>query len=169
MSLDSLYLVSQIVTVVVIIATLIAILSQGYQTNKIARAELTRNWWMAVGAMNQTSVVSDDKAALMTRVFDLSERLLREVLTRMTFHMHAQVGVSQAAYALHRRGLVEEIPFLLARRANAALMISPIARAWRRANCGNGYEADFQGILDAMVSDAEAKANAKRAGGEKSA
>ena len=58
--------VSQIVGVVVIVLTLFAILWQGYQTNKIARAELTLSMWMQGGAMNQAVVDSTDKAAFMT-------------------------------------------------------------------------------------------------------
>lgn len=167
MTLETLYLVSQIVGVIVIILTLFAILWQAHQTNKIARAELTLDWWMAAGAMNQSVIDSDDKAAFMTRVFDPSAKLSREDITRIAFQMHTQIGVFQAAYGLRRRGLVEETPFALAKHGVAAFMSSPIARQWWRVHRGDGYEPEFREIMDAVVSEAEA--NAARAGGEQTA
>ncbi len=169
MTLETLYLVSQIVAVLVIIATLVAILWQAYQTNKIARAELTLNWWMAAGAMNQSVVDSDDKAAFMTRVFDPSVKLSRDDMTRIAFQMHTQVGVFQAAYALRRRGLVEETPFALSRHGMARFMGSAIARQWWRTHRNDGFESAFQKIMDDVVSEAEAAANAKASGVEKTA
>ncbi len=52
MTFEDIYYVSQIVAVIVIVATLIAILYQGYQTNKIARADLTLSMWMQTGEMH---------------------------------------------------------------------------------------------------------------------
>ena len=169
MTLDQLYYVSQIVAAIVIVATLLAILWQGYQTNKIARAELTLNWWMAAGAMNQSVIDSEDKAAFMTRVFDPSAALSREDMTRITFQMHTHVGVLQAAYGLGRRGLVEETPFELARRGMSGFMRSAVARAWWRYHRGHGYEPEFQKIMDELVSNAEAVSRLAPTGGEQSA
>lgn len=169
MTLDQLYYVSQIVAVIVIIATLLAILWQGYQTNKIARAELTLDWWMAAGALNQSVIDSDDKAAFMTRVFDPSAKLSPEDMTRITFQMHTQVGIFQAAYGLRRRGLVEEAPFALSRRGMAGFMGSAVARQWWRNHRGDGYEPEFQKIMDKVVSEAETALNAEPAGNEKTA
>ena len=160
MTIETLYYASQIVAVIVIVATLFAILWQGYQTNKIARAELTLNWWMAAGAMNQSAVDSDDKAAFMTRVFEPSAKLSREDMTRIAFQMHTQVGVFQAAHALRRRGLVEETPFALARRGMTRFMTSAVARQWWRTHRDDGYEPEFQKIMDDVVNEAEAAASA---------
>jgi hypothetical protein len=168
MSLETLYLISQIVGVVVIIASLFAILWQGHQTNKIARAELTLDWCMSAGAMNQSVINSDDKAAFMTRLFDPSAKLSQEDIMRVAFQMHTQVGVFQAAYSLHRRGLVEEAPFALSRRGVAGIMGSAIARRWWRVHRADGYEADFQEIMDAIVNEAETKAKAGATGGQAS-
>ncbi len=167
MTVEVLYYISQIVAVIVIVATLFAILWQAHQTNKIARAELTLNWWMAAGAMNQSAVDSEDKAAFMTRVFDPSARLSREDVTRIAFHMHTQVGVLQAAYSLRHRGLVEDTQFALSRRGMSSFMGSAIARKWWRTHRGDGYEPDFRKIMDDVVSEAESAA--KVPGAEKSA
>lgn len=166
MTLETVYLVSQIVGVVVIIATLFAILRQGYHTNRIARAELTLNWWMAAGAMNQSLVDSDDKAAFMTRVFEPSATLSLQDVTRFAFQMHTTVGIFQAAYVLRRRGLVEETPFALSRRGISRMMGSAIARQWWRAHRSDGYEGEFQKIMDGIVNESEAVTTAASAESE---
>jgi hypothetical protein len=165
MTLETLYFVSQIVAVIVIIATLLAMLWQGYQTNKIARADLTLNWWMAAGALNQSAVDTNDKAAFMMRVFDPSANLSREDHVRIAFQMHTQVGVFQAAYGLNRRGLVEEAPFALAKHGMSAFMSSAVARAWWIAHRDYPYEPTFKKIMDDVVAEAEAAARAAAAKG----
>ena len=75
MTLDTLYYASQIVGVVVIVATLIAILWQGYQTNKIARADLTLSMWMQTGAMHYSLFDSPEKAEFMHRAMHGAEPL----------------------------------------------------------------------------------------------
>lgn len=170
MTIETIYYASQIVAVIVIIATLIAILWQAHQTNKIARAELTLNWWMAAGAMNQSVVDSADKAAFMTRVFDPSATLSREDMTRLAFQMHTQVGIFQGAHTLRRRGLVEDTSFALSKRGMSRFLASaPVARQWWRGHRGDGYEADFQKIMDEIVSEAEAASNANAPGVDKTA
>lgn len=169
MTLENIYYISQIGAVIVIIATLFAILWQGHQTNKIARAELTLDWWMAAGALNQSVIDSDDKAAFMTRVFDPSATLSREDMTRITFQMHTQVGIFQAAFGLRRRGLVEEAPFALSRRGMSGFMGSAIARQWWRNHRGDGYEPEFLKIMDEVVSEAEMASRAAPTGGGQSA
>lgn len=62
MTLENVYYLGQTIAVVVIIATLFAILHQGHQTNKIARAELTLNMWMQAGAAHDSFVDSSEKA-----------------------------------------------------------------------------------------------------------
>lgn len=52
MSLENIYYIGQAIAVVVIIATLIAILVQSHQTNKTTRANLTLTMWMQTGQMH---------------------------------------------------------------------------------------------------------------------
>ena len=150
--------VSQIVGVVVIVLTLFAILWQGYQTNKIARAELTLSMWMQGGAMNQAVVDSTDKAAFMTRVFDPAATLSREDMVRINFQMYTQIGVFQAAYMLRNRGLIEASAYDLSAAGARAFMQSKVARNWWRAHRAEGYPQGFQSMVDAMVRDMEAAA-----------
>lgn len=160
MTIETIYYASQIVAVIVIVLTLFAILWQAPQTNKIARAELTLNWWMAAGAMNQSGVDSEDKAAFMTRVFDPTATLSREDMTRVAFQMHTNVGIFQAANTLRRRGLVEDTSFALSKSGMSSFMASAVARQWWRAHRGDGYEPVFQKIMDDVVNEAEATASA---------
>jgi hypothetical protein len=62
MTLESIYYIGQTIAVVVIVATLVAILYHGYQTNNIARAHLTLNMWMQAGATHYSFVDTPEKA-----------------------------------------------------------------------------------------------------------
>lgn len=68
MTLESIYYIGQTVAVVVIVLTLLAILYQGYQTNKIARADLTLNMWMQAGAAHHSFVDTPQKANFMREI-----------------------------------------------------------------------------------------------------
>jgi hypothetical protein len=70
MTLESIYYVGQTIAVVVIVATLVAIVYQGYQTNKIARADLTLTMWMHTGAAHYSFVDSPEKADFMHRALN---------------------------------------------------------------------------------------------------
>ena len=70
MTLENIYYLGQTIAVVVIVATLVAILYQGYQTNKIARADLTLNMWMQAGAAHYSFVDSPEKADFMHRALN---------------------------------------------------------------------------------------------------
>lgn len=155
MTVEVLYYVSQIIAAIVIIATLIAILWQGYQTNKIARADLTLSMWMQAGAMNQSLVDSSEKAAFITRVFDPRATLTPEDQTRMTFQMYTQIGVFQAAYNLHNRGLIESAAYDLSAVGLRAFMSSAFARQWWRRHRSEGYDPKFRSAIDTMVDAIE--------------
>ena len=156
MTLESIYYLGQMVAVVVIVATLFAILWQGFQTNKIARADLTLSMWLQAGAMNQTLVDSPEKAAFLARMFDEKTTLTPEDRVRITFQMYTQIGVFQAAYNLHSRGLIESTAYDLSAAGLRAFLLSPVARKWWRNHRRIGYDAKFCGIIDAMVAEIDA-------------
>ncbi len=155
MTVEVLYYLSQIVAVIVIVATLLAILWQGYQTNKIARADLTLSMWMQAGAMNQSLVDSTDKAAFMTRVFKPNAQLTPEDEMRLTFQMYTQIGIFQAAYNLHGRGLIETSAYDLCAAGVRAFLTSDAARRWWRMRRTDGYASKFQAIIDKLAEEAE--------------
>ncbi|MEZ5920793.1 MAG: hypothetical protein R3C60_05520 [Parvularculaceae bacterium] len=160
MTLEHIYYIGQTIAVIVIVATLIAILWQGFQTNKIARADLTLSVWMQTGAMNQSLVDSEDKAAFITRLFDPNVRLSPEDKTRVTFQMHTQIGVYQAAHNLRGRGLIEQSAYDLIGSGVRGFLLSPVARKWWRSHRGHGYDKAFCEIIDAMIVEIEGKTSA---------
>jgi hypothetical protein len=155
MNVEVLYYVSQIVAVIVIVATLLAILWQGYQTNKIARADLTLSMWMQAGAMNQSLVDSSEKAAFIARVFDPRATLTPEDQVRFTFQMYTQVGIFQAAFNLHNRGLIEPAAFDLCAAGMRAFLSGAFARQWWRLHRGEGYDPKFCALIDKMAEEIE--------------
>jgi hypothetical protein len=151
------YEISQIIGVIIIVATLMVILWQGYQTNKIARADLTLSLWMQAGAMNQSLVDSADKAAFMTRVFDPAATLTPEENLRLTFQMYTQIGVFQAAYNLRSRGLMEATAYELSAAGVRAFLQSAVARQWWRQHRSEGYDPRFRAIIDAIAAETDPK------------
>ncbi len=155
MTVEVLYYVSQIVAVIVIVATLVAILWQGYQTNKIARADLTLSMWMQAGAMNVGMIDSEDKAAFMYRLFDPAAALTEQEKVRASFVLYTAAGIYEAAFNLRERGLIEEAAYLRSQSAFRAYLTGETARKWWRRHRGEEFHVEFARIVDAMVDAIE--------------
>ena len=107
MTLENIYYLGQTIAVVVIVATLVAILYQGYQTNKIARADLTLNMWMQAGGAHYSFVDSPEKADFMHRALNDGGSLTEPEKLRFANLLGYAIGAHEAAFMLRTRNLVE--------------------------------------------------------------
>lgn len=107
MTLETLYFFSQIVAVIVIVATLIAILYQGHQTNKIARADLTLSMWMQTGQMQTALFDTVERANFMHRALYVATPLTDAEKNQLNTCLSLAIGTHEAAFNLRRRNLVE--------------------------------------------------------------
>lgn len=166
MTLDTLYLVSQIVGVVVIVATLIAILWQGWQTNKIARADLTLSVWMQTGAMQYSLFDNPEKAAFMHRAMYGSAPLNDEEKDRAYTVFGLAIGTYEAAFNLRKRGFIEAAAYERQMVTTRLYFKSPRVRRWWRRVRDAVADKDFRDILDAVARDWDAKGETAPSAGD---
>ena len=95
MTLENIYTISQIVATFVVAASLIAILIESYQTNKIAKADLTLQVWMATGAMQLSLADSPEKAEFFHRALRPARDAYRP--GKIAFEICAQRGAWHAS------------------------------------------------------------------------
>lgn len=158
MTFEDIYYVSQIVAVIVIVATLVAILVQAHQTNKIARAELTLSMWMQTGMMHYSLYDTPEKAEFMHRAMYGAAPLKEGEADRLYTALGMAVGTHEAAFNLRQRGLVEAVAYDRNAGTTRLYFQSPRVRKWWRRARDVGMDPQFRQIVDAIASDTEAGA-----------
>jgi hypothetical protein len=167
--MEEIYYISQIVAVVVIVATLFAILWQGYQTNKIARANLTLSMWMQTGMMHYSLYDNPEKADFMHRAMYGLEPLKDGERDRLYTALGMAIGTFEAAFNLRRRGLVEEAAYQRNAGTTRLYFQSPRVRKWWRLARTNAFTPEFRDALDAIAREIEGGAADRTAGQDKTA
>jgi hypothetical protein len=156
MTLESIYYLGQTIAVVVIVATLFAILYQGHQTNKIARADLTLNMWMQAGAAHYSFVDSPEKADFMHRALNDDGSLTEPEKLRFANLLGFAIGAHEAAFMLRTRNLVEAAAYDRSEGLSRMYLQSRRVRKWWRRRREYKYDERFRAIIDAMASEFEA-------------
>jgi hypothetical protein len=155
MTLESINYVAQTVGVIVIVATLFAILWQGHQTNKVARAELTLNMWMQTGAMQYSLFDSPEKADFMQRALNGSAPLQESEKQRFYTALGVAIGTHEAAFNLYDRGLVETAAYERNTATTRLYFTSPRVRRWWSRARNLPYDVRFRDIVDAIAKERE--------------
>ena len=158
MTLEALYYWSQIIAVVAIVATLVAILVQAHQTNKIARAELTLSMWMQTGAMYWSLYDNPEKADFMQRALNGSAPLTDAEKSRFTSALGIAVGTAEAAFMLRKRGLVEAAAYERNLNTLRIYLQSPRVRKWWRNIRSSSFDAAFRDVVDGFATTIDAAA-----------
>lgn len=156
MTLEEIYYVGQTIAVVVIVLTLIALLWQGRQTNRIARADLTLGLWVNAGAANYALMDSPEKAEFMQRALFTDEALTEAEKVRFGNLMGYAVGMHEGALMLSGRGLLE--PAVMARTEGLMRLYfrSPRVRKWWKTRRDFGYDPAFRSIMDKIAAEFDA-------------
>lgn len=152
MTLENIYYIGQTIAVAVIVATLIAILLQGRQANRIARAELTNEVWTAATALQMSFYRTDADAAFMRRALAGTERLNEAEKDRFLFTMITLVGTVEAAHLLHARGLMERESLTRFDDTLRYYMSFPRVRRWWRNIREAVYRPPFRDFVDSVAA-----------------
>lgn len=156
MTLEEIYYIGQTVAVVVIVATLVAILYQGWQTNKIARAELTLAMWMQAGGAHYSFVDSPEKAEFMHRALAGSAPLSEPEKIRFGNLLGYAVGAHEAAFMLRARGLIERLAYDRNEGLSRLYLQSPRVRKWWRTRREAKYDPQFRSMIDKIADEFDA-------------
>ena len=160
MTLETIYYLSQTIAVFVIIATLLALLIQTRQANRLAKLESSRAIWMDAGARIMAMVDDDEKADFMQRALFGSDDLTDAEKTRFFLYMASMFTTFENAHTMHLSGMMEERfwPRMLSSMRD---YIAP-ARAqrwWELARKRSfGSNPEFAAAVDAVIAEANAQA-----------
>lgn len=160
MSLETIYYIGQTIAVIVIIATLVALLFQTRQTNKLALIETSRNNTLTFITEQQRLFGTPEDAAFMHKAMFTSERLSDDEKVRFGFSMALLFGLIETAQLTHQTGLFRETDY---NRAVDTLRLvylrSPRARKWWASSRVNyAKNPDFVSVVDKLSAEAEAEA-----------
>lgn len=151
MILENIYYIGQTIAVVAIVATLLALLWQGRQTNRIARADLTLNLWVEAGAANYALMDSPEKAEFMQRALFGATPLSDAEKTRFGNLMGYVVGMYEGAFMLSKRGLIESAAYERSSGLVRLYFESARVRKWWKTRREYGYDPGFREIIDALA------------------
>ncbi|NWG93262.1 MAG: hypothetical protein HXY21_12280 [Parvularculaceae bacterium] len=156
MTLESVYYIGQTVAVVVIVLTLFAILYQGWQTNRIARSDMTRASWIETGQTHYSLVDSPEKADFMQRALFGEAALTEAEKLRFGNLMGLAIGTHEGAHMLLQRGLIEHAAYRRSEGITRLYMQSPRVRKWWRTRREYSYDPKFRALIDKVADECEA-------------
>ena len=160
MTLENIYYIGQTIAVVVIVLTLLAILWQGWQTNRIARSDMTRASWIETGQTHYSLVDSPEKADFMQRALFGEAALTEAEKLRFGNLMGLAIGAHEGAFMLMQRGLIEPAAYRRSEGISRLYMQSPRVRKWWRARREYSYDPKFRTLIDKMAEAFEKPAGA---------
>lgn len=153
MTLETIYYISQTVAVIVIIATLFAVLFQMRQANRLARLETSRAVWMDASARIYSHVEDAEGAEFFHRALYETGDLTDAEKTRFYLLMSSLFTMFENFYAMHLSGMMEDRLSLRMRTSVRDYLASPRAQRWwsiaRERTFGSNPEftAEIDGIL----------------------
>ncbi len=157
MTVEEIYYISQIVAVVAIFATLLAVVWQGHQAAKVARAELTLNAHLQNGMIHRELADTPEKAELMVRLLNQATPLTPAERVQIMNIVGIAIGAHEALFSLRIRGLIEEPTYRRLSRTSLRYLRSPGARREWKDLRTQGSDARFIAEVDAMVASIEAE------------
>lgn len=161
MSLEDIYYIGQTIAVIVIILTLFAILWQGWQTNRIARSDMTRSSWIEAGQTHYSFVDSPEKADFMQRALFGEAALTDAEKLRFGNLMGFAIGAHESAFMLLQRGLIEHAAYRRSEGISRLYMQSARVRKWWRSRREFSYDPKFRSLLDQIAAEFEKPAAPK--------
>lgn len=162
MTLESLYYLSQIVAVLLIIASLGAVYWQVRLTNEIARATLTQSTWMQTGQMQLSLYDTPAKADLMYRALSGTGPLSEPERWALTAFLGVALGTHETAFNLRKRGLIEEAAYLSTEAHTRAYLHYGIVQKWWARNRNAGKDPAYVALIDGMLEEINARRGTER-------
>lgn len=158
MTLEEISYIGQAVAAIAVLVSLAAVYGQLQQNNKIARADLTHSIWLSAGAMNLSLYDTPEKAELMHRALYSTGPLTEIEKLQMRSVIGVALGVHEAAFNAHKRGLMEDGAYTTLEQAARLYLLSPFVQQWWAEAGRRGHDPAYVALVDEMV----AKINAKR-------
>lgn len=152
MTLETIYYAGQTVAVLIIILTLIALLYQQRQANKIARNELSIALTSNSYTMLNPVTIDPEVSEFFVRVNTKGHKLTEAERLRYANFMHGMIVFLRGSVTLAEAKLSEPYMMEEAKTAVQFFMNYPRSRRWWRAS-RSFYGAGVQSIVDEMIPE----------------
>ena len=157
MTLEEIYYIGKTIAVVAIFATLVAVVWQGHQAAKVARAELTLNAHLQNGMIHRELADTPEKAELMVRLLNQTAPLTPAERVQMRSIVGIAIGAHEALFSLRMRGLIEEPTYRRLANTSRLYLRTPGARRQWKTLRTEGSDPRFVAEVDRMVASLEAE------------
>jgi len=164
MTLEEISYIGQAVAAIAVLVSLAAVYGQLQQNNKIARADLTQSIWLNAGQMNLSLYDTPEKAELMHRALYGTGPLTDVETLQMRSVIGVALGLHEAAFNAHKRGLMEDGAYVALEEAARAYLLSPFVQQWWAYHRKRGHDPACVALVGGIVAEINAKRQA-RAGG----
>jgi hypothetical protein len=155
MGLETIYYIGQTIAVIVIVATLVAVLYQSWQANKIARADLTRAQLTDAAKIVESIYTSPELLDLLLKV-DARKKLTNHEMLRFQYYMYSWWNNLEGAFQLATENLMEPLSYKQLLRTGSYLYRSNLCQAlWKDLRAG--YPPDFAAEIDAIMEAEKGK------------
>ena len=128
--LETVYYIGQTIAVVAILATLIALIFQIRQSNRLAKAEMSLAVWVPFNQHYADMSDSDEKADFFYKALRTSESLSEPEKLRLGTWAAVMINGIEALYHLDKQGLSNQTMLLRMREGAESLFISERMRKW---------------------------------------
>lgn len=166
MTLEEISYVGQAVAALAVLISLAAVYGQVRQTNKIARADLTHSIWLSAGQMNLSLYDTSEKAELMHRALYGTGPLTEVERLQMRSVIGVALGLHEAAFNAHKRGLMEDGAYGALEEAARAYLLSPFVQQWWAHHRKRGHDPAYVALTDGIVAEINAKLQARVTGAQ---
>lgn len=151
MTLETIYYIGQSVSVIVIVATLLALFYQVHQANQIARSELSHGQLLSGhGLLGPTIATNPEYAEFLVRVLESDAPMKPADRLRFLNFMHSLVIIFGSAQTLKSKGLIEVQMFQDSASAVTWWMSFERSRKWWRS-ARSVYRDDVRVAIDALL------------------
>ena len=157
MTIEEISYIGQTISVVAIFATLLAVVWQGHQSAKVARAELTLNAHLQNGMIHRELADTPEKAELMVRLLNQTTPLTPAEFVQIKNIVGIAIGAHEALFSLRIRGLVEVPTYRRLARSSRQYLKTPGARRRWKTLRTEGSDPRFVAEIDAMIASIEAE------------
>lgn len=154
MTLEELYYISQIIAVIAIIGSLVAIYFQQVQTNKIARAQMSKD---ISANYNDTlrEIMNPDLALIFRNVMFDHVPLSPAESTRILIYFDLTLSAMRDAFHAERDGLIDSRLMKALLQNTCWYLTAPVfAAEWRRTQRIGLWGADFCACVNAHFAKA---------------
>ncbi|MEE2526964.1 hypothetical protein V0U79_11335 [Hyphobacterium sp. HN65] len=150
--LETIYYIGQTIAVVAILGSVVALVIQLQQSNRLARAEMSLSAWLPSIRYFSESVNSEETSAFFHKALFTDQKLTDPERMRFSHFAAYNTNSLETLFYLEKEGLCNQTILLRHIEGTEYFLRSPRMRHWWAATRDNYYLPEFREFFDTLVS-----------------